>query len=1072
MPPPNPALPLRVASIAAVCAEAPLRAKRLIAPSRRIGIQWLDAVARSGRPVLNVRVDTLASFAHELAQPEMDRRGLRTIGGPELDVLVGRVFAGLRSSKGGYLTRLDPGPGLTGTLRRSLADLRLAGIGPKDLVERAFEVPAKAREMALLLEAYEKALEAGAWIDRAGVFRLAIERLNAEFEGERGRREEGGSAADSALPLSPSPLPPFEPTGSTHGGPLVLLSADQELAGLEAALWDAIPPERRRLLAADEPGGPPEAATTDASLLRWISDPSHAPAPRGDGTAAVFRAAGEANEVREVFRRVLAAGVPFDDVEIVCADPEAYVPLVFETACGFAREDESVLPVTFSDGVPARFSRPGRALSGWLAWIGEGFPAAHLVRLLQDGLLDVGRGADAPAFGTLGSMARALPLRLGRKETLRFLEEKIASVDARGRPPGDDEARGAEGVRRTKALAGWKALRELASDLFDHAPAPSAGPAALLREAAWFLQRRARCASELDGYGRKRLLDEVTGLLDALGSAGAAEGLDVPRWLEDLPSATALRGLGPRPGCVHVSSLASGGHSGRGHTFLVGLDDRRFPGAGLQDPLLLDSERERLAPGLPTASARLARRIRAFERLLAGLRGRVTMSGSVRELVEDRELFPSPAIQAAYRILSGEREGDLAGLARWAGPPASFVPLDAGTCLDMNEWWVRRFCAEADARDPERAIAASFPHLGRGFEARDARASGAFTEFDGYVPEAGRDLDPTRKDGKILSATSLEVFGKCPMDYFFGHVLEIQRPEEEEADPEEWLDAKEKGSLLHAVFKDFMLRLSGRKREEERLPRLDRDRGLLREVLEARIREWKAAFPPPVPAAFERQVRELGQVADIFLREEEKAAGDARPFCFEASIGMEAESPGSPLDSGEPVRIPLGDGRTVRARGRIDRVDEVAGGKGRNFAVWDYKTGSAWGYDPADPFRGGRRLQNWLYLALAREALRKAVSPSAEVVRFGYFFPGLKTRGRRIAWDRDQLREGGAMLGRLCDLLAAGAFPCSENPGDLDYSDYNELRGGAAEAAEQAKRKAGNPKNRALEAFRALRGMV
>ena len=55
------------ASLAGLCASRPLDEKRLIAPSRRVGNQWLEAAARAGQPVLNVRVETLRSLAVGLA---------------------------------------------------------------------------------------------------------------------------------------------------------------------------------------------------------------------------------------------------------------------------------------------------------------------------------------------------------------------------------------------------------------------------------------------------------------------------------------------------------------------------------------------------------------------------------------------------------------------------------------------------------------------------------------------------------------------------------------------------------------------------------------------------------------------------------------------------------------------------------------------------------------------------------------------------------------------------------------------------------------------------------------------
>jgi hypothetical protein len=64
-----------IAALANLCAARPLHEKRLVAPSRRVGNQWLDAAARAGQAVLNARVETLRSLAVDLA-PGARRGGL------------------------------------------------------------------------------------------------------------------------------------------------------------------------------------------------------------------------------------------------------------------------------------------------------------------------------------------------------------------------------------------------------------------------------------------------------------------------------------------------------------------------------------------------------------------------------------------------------------------------------------------------------------------------------------------------------------------------------------------------------------------------------------------------------------------------------------------------------------------------------------------------------------------------------------------------------------------------------------------------------------------------------------
>ncbi len=52
----------------------------------------------------------------------------------------------------------------------------------------------------------------------------------------------------------------------------------------------------------------PEVPLPDASLLAWILQPAEAPKARQDGSAEIFHAVGECNEIREVLRRAVSTG--------------------------------------------------------------------------------------------------------------------------------------------------------------------------------------------------------------------------------------------------------------------------------------------------------------------------------------------------------------------------------------------------------------------------------------------------------------------------------------------------------------------------------------------------------------------------------------------------------------------------------------------------------------------------------------------------------------------------------------------------------------------------------------------
>ncbi len=1030
-----------------LCADRVLNEKWLIAPSRRVGMQWLDAVARSGQPVLNFRVKTLPALALELASQAMVDRGLELISGIRHRVLTARLYAGLSGGSREYLSGLEASRGLADTLARVLGELRRAGLGSSDLEPRRFEVPAKGRAVKALLAAYERELESAGLVDYPGSLRLAIARL------ESGAGVTGGQA----LMMIPDFL-------------------EVELRGLESRLWQALP-EGERLVLASDAAGDVDRTGTNASLLACIRSPADAPEPTGiDGTLQIFRAVGEVNEVREVLRRCVERGIPFDDVEILHTDSATYVPLIFELCCRLKPEDPASIPVTFYEGVASTYSRPARALLGWLNWISEGYPQSALVDMVTDGLLRFGIDDSlSMSFARLGAILRAVPIGGGRDRYLPAIDRALGALNMQivdeEEPVGAEdetcspEERSARISSLRERAAGLEALRETAAGLLSLSPDKRATQESILLGARSFIDRFARRVNEFDQYCYRRLSDEIEAAAGCF-EGGDVQGFDPAAWLEALPADTAVEGKGPRPGCLYVSNVRGGGHSGRGHTFIIGLDDTRFPGTGRQDPLLLDAERSRISDELPTGAGRLSREVDDLARTMAGLRGNVTLGYSCRSLEDDRELFPSPVVVSAFRLI-GRRDGDQKDLARWAGHPASFAPSDPDRCIDSTEWWLSRTCGDVLAEGLELATSVSFPNLGRGFVARAARSGDDFTEYDGYVPEAGAECDPASPGGPTLSASRLETLAKCPLEYFFRYVLKVEPPEEFEIDPAVWLDRARRGELLHSAFREFMTHLT----EKGLKPDFNRDLPLIMRVLDEEVARWEARLPAPSTVVFESEKRELCRISRIFLQEEHEHCMGNRPVYFEASIGLEPEGEGCPLDCESGVEIELPGGRSIRVRGRIDRIDELPSEGAPRFAVWDYKTGSMYGYSREDPFRQGRHLQNALYLELAAARLAE-LHPGARVVSFGYFFPGTRAHGARIVWDEVELAGARSLLDRLCRMVASGCFPFTDDPeNDLKFSDFTPAFGDVEAAAADITRKLANPANEMLRPYRELRAL-
>ena len=992
-----------IAALADLCAAHPLAEKRLVAPSRRVGNQWLDAAARAGRPVLNARVETLRSLAGELADPALTAGGLAVAPRRAEHLLVDRaVRALLRDGKLAYLHRARQGAGLAATVLTCLAELRQEGVPAERLQSGALEDRAKSADLRLLAAEYGRLLAAEGLADYARVLELAAARLGAEPD-------------------------------ALGRDTFVLLSADAAPNGLERRVLEALPAGRLQRLAVDPPGIPEQ--------LRFAC------------------AVGEGSEVRAVLRGCLAAGTPLDEVEVLATD-EAYAQALLEALAATDRpghEATEEAPVTFAQGLPCTLSRPGRALAGWLRWMSDGYPQTGLVTMIREGLLETGEAAAGRiGFARLAAVLRAIPIGLERERYLPRIEEQLTGARARRDDAASPDAGDADGAgdddpharreRLERAIAELELVRDLAARLVALSPAAGADGVALLAAAQEFLKRCARGADRFDGFAAEKLREELDEMAHWLGRVGGTSAADVRDWLAALPAETRVAGSGPRPGCLHLDHVRSGGHSGRPHTFIVGLDDGRFPGAGLQDPLLLDREREQLDPGLPTAGRRLEETVQAFERLLGRLRGAVTLSWPSRDVVQDSDRFPSQVVLEAFRRGRGRPQADQAELALAAGTPASFAPEAQERALDLGEWWLWRFTGDAAVANADELLAQRAPHLLRGREATVQRASAAFTDWDGRVPLAGADLDPRSSAGKVLSANGLETLGACPRRFFYRYALDIAPPDELIVDPERWLDPLATGSLLHELFEEYVRAIIGSGWPADYV----RGRVLILKLLEKKLARSLETHPSPSSSAFASEREQLIIAAETLVREEERHALEtgSEPVYVEASLGMPPGEHGTELDHPEPISVALPGGGAIRVRGRIDRIDRTGDADG-GWAIWDYKTGGTFGYDRADPFPEGRKIQPYLYLRMVEQRLRDTDGLEGAVRSFGYFFPGAKGRGERIAWDAGRLAAGGAVLDALCRSIASGAFAATTAADkDCRYCDY---AGACGDLAAQAR---------------------
>jgi ATP-dependent helicase/nuclease subunit B len=753
-----------------VIKENPLKEKLLFVPSYSIGHQIGEYLSRSGTSWINLRVTTVSGYAHERVGLEVGSKGIRLIDFLEQLLIVEKIYREKcdLKSKDCYFEGAEEIPGILKCLTRAIHEIRMEGLRHKTIDPQAFIAPSKGKEVAWLHQAYEAYLEENRLIDQSGLIEMATEKIEKESHGKETK----------VLVLSDFPFSNLEKR-------LIKLLAVDDLIIVPHCCPDGIPFPVRFLESLPQTKAQGPRAKRDIDRLKWLFNPKKSPDPLDDGSVSLFHSLGESNEVREVFRRILEGKIPFDEVEILVTTVDPYVPLIYEIASSYD------LPVTFSSGIPISFTRPGRALSYYLDWQADEFTASLLSHLFTGSYLNMdasgdqsGNGGARPPTSKAATLLREAGIGWGRErypKRLKALEESYRLKAQEEREESDEEK-----ALRLESTAGeieWlaKFIEEIATTVPVWNGEGEVQTRDLLTGALDFLNRFCRTASEMDGGAKSKLKDLFESLIQP--SSLSKPVADAAGWLKEIVQGVSVGHSTPKPGSIHVAHYSLGGYSGRKETFILGLDQSKFPGALLQDPAILDVERNSLGNELALSKDLLNEKIYVLAKVLNSLDGRVTLGYSCRDLREDRELFPSSILLRVYRLLTKDPRADYRSLARSLGEPTGFIPKKDSIPLNDWEWWLRH-------KEPgfaEESVHRCYPDLRQGEEAERNRDAETLGQYDGLIPSITGRMDPFDRE-RVLSSSRLEALAKCPFAFFIRYVLGIEPIEEVEKDPNRWLE--------------------------------------------------------------------------------------------------------------------------------------------------------------------------------------------------------------------------------------------------------------------------------------------
>ncbi|MGI9628977.1 MAG: PD-(D/E)XK nuclease family protein [Longimicrobiales bacterium] len=971
----------------------------LVGRTRGEGKEFLRQVALRGVSWAGMNVTTLRPLAMEIAATRLAEDRLNLIDPFDEQALVEQAIDEVLA--GGQRKRfheLINKVGFREAVRNSVSALRLGGVHVGRLAVASIDDSEKQSLVTSILGRFEHLLDAGGWVDTASVLEMA----------EETARENGlGSLQGTEMYFIPGlsgrgVVGRFARTLESAGATLLKTDSVEGLKVPKAMLLDVAPPEN--------------PLSYLHGVRRYVGPPPE---------IEFFSAASMYDELRGVLRRVVSRGARWDEVEVITPDPSAYGSALHALGSSLG------IPVTFAVGLPVERTRPGRVVSEYFRWLESGFQESVLRGLIEAGDIGPPQPHDWMHGPRLARALRGLRIGWGRDRYLAAVAR--AFQGAKEATIGRHENQEQFDNRIARTAQDLEALKSLLTPLLKSTPRTPETPAdsdsdevgtvspADVAGGVLAILDRVTLGTDTDETALarlKRILERIRATLLRKTDVAAATTI-VRGYLEIRIPAPRAEGTAPwssAPGHLYLTDLVNGGSTGRAHTFIVGMDSGRFPGRVAEDPLLLDGERWRLGRGeLPTTRDRIEEHKFQFAQLVARIRGRLTMSYARWDPSEARSLAPAAELLMAYRLQAGDPTLTFAELDTHLGDAESRVPQGPGR-LDGGDVWLGLLATE-DGRllHGLNAVRSEFPRLDRGMAAADAMVQDLATVHLGALgplqPPASYE-DPL---SRVYSASRLSDLGTCPRRFLFKSVLKAYPPDDPEFDPDRWLNALQRGSLLHSVYEQA-LRTA---RDKELAFDAPDFKTLVLELVEREANRMRIEVPTPSKAVQEWELEGLREDARSFV--EMIRSESPNWLALELKFGFD----------GKESRISMGD-ESVSVRGAIDRVDDL----GTHLRVVDYKTGSFRRYDKkSGVYDGGRRLQNLIYSAVVEATHNKPVRAME------YHFPTRRGENRVQAYEVEGLVHGGHLIGRMLEGVQNGFFPATDNAADCRFCDYQEVCG-------------------------------
>jgi ATP-dependent helicase/nuclease subunit B len=1012
---------------------------------------------------------------HELADRLLTAAGrpVRRIGELARCQVIRQCLAGLARKDAQVLGASRQTPGLVDALDGLFRELKAAQVEP-DALGLALAGPLRTprnRVLALLYDAYQKALQAREVYDDAGQFWHAAALVKEERFGPFADLEI--LVVDGFQDLAPAQLDMLQALSGRARRTIITLTWQADRPNLFAVTGRT----RERLLGrfagriTETVVNSPNDLAPELERLRshLFAMPEDAAPPAGPAIS-VIRAAGRTREVEEVARRIadlLHSGDRPGAVAVIARRLDAYAELVrsifprygisFRVA---AERPLAECPIVRAAMALARLqtedysfrSLAGLVLSNYFrpsAFGADADTARHAVRLAAEANVWEGRRNYIDGLDYLRS--RAL--------------RQADVMDDSGEPalPADRQAARLADIDRSSAFL---------KRLFDDLALPTEGSRCALAQR---LREVIRAAGLWDSTlgdptpkGRVRDIKAITALEEVLEEVALLDGADLSRasgssdsqavtlqtFLEEVAQGldrASVPAEEPQDAPVLVCDVLQSRALSFDHVFLLGVAEKEFPRRGRRHPFFDDGERQVLRKGgvdLPDTNLDASREMLLF--YLAATRARRGLTLAYPSLdAQGRPALASHYLEELGALFAPGADGRALAPAE-VGTRDLSLPLDrVRSDRELLAAAIYDLWGPGEARHADESLALLGAMLSRGPAAETALAGlavewerehgEAFGPFDGRLASADiiEELCRRYPGHAAMSAGRLEMFGKCPFAFFASAVLGLEALEEPSPD----LGPMDIGLIYHGLLERFFSavakELAGRlttANQEAAMTLLDKTAASYFAGLE---KYGRVGSPALWKVQSRNILRDVRRLADWHIEK----LGEWRAAYTEVSFGG-AGAPPSPPGRSDPITLSTPHG-PVRIRGRIDRIDLADEGE-PGCQVIDYKSGSAPSHKA---MRAGTSFQLPIYL-WAVEAL---LAPGERGGRSQAFFLPIRhpkytallasqdSKGKPNAKYPAAMDRAADYITRFVDAMRLGLYPVYPRDGCTGFCDFEGL---------------------------------